>query len=100
MSGTTDAHGAEVVTETSVDALCELQQTSANERGESGEVSDDAWRLFFAAGTDLSTASAVVVDNEIYEIVGTPWTVRNPRTQVDSHIEVKARRTAGAADGS
>lgn len=99
-TGSFDGHGNAVVLDSTADAVCEIQQRSASERGESGEVSDAEWRLFFLPTVDLTTASAVQVDGEVYEIVGEPWTVRNPLRKTDSHIEVKARRTAGAEDAS
>lgn len=99
-TGSYDRFGNDQDLDATEDALCELQQRTPNERGDSGEVSDDEWRVFFLPGVDLSTASAVQVDGEVYELVGDPWVARNPRTGATSHIEVKARRTAGALDGS
>jgi hypothetical protein len=99
-TGTRDDYGNETTLDYTDDSLCELQQRSANERDDSGESSDDDWNVFFLTGTDLTTASAVQVDGDVYEFVGAPWTVRHPITGADSHIEVKARRTAGAEDGS
>ena len=96
----TDAYGNVEYVDFGVDSLCEIQQRSANERYDSGEVSDDQWSVFFLTGTDLTTASAVQVGEDVYEFIGDPWTTRNPTTGIDSHIEVRARRTAGALDES
>lgn len=103
-SGGEDAYGNEVPEEALVSTVCELQprarERAQGERNDQGEVSDDLYTAFFAPDEDLTTADAIVVDGFTYELVGSPWVARNPRSQVTTHIEVTVRRTAGAEDVS
>jgi hypothetical protein len=36
-----------------------------------------------------------VIEAERYEVDGEPWSVRNPRTQQMSHVEVRLVRVSG-----
>lgn len=81
-----------------VETVCELQQAASTEPGDNGEVATTAWRVFFLPDTDIATGDAVVVDGHTYEMTGDPWPARNPLTQVVSHIEATAQRTAGTAE--
>lgn len=96
----TDAYGGETFTTTDVETLCELQQIRRDEPSEGGEVSFDTWTIFLAADETVDTGDSITVDGHKYELIGEPWTARNPRTRADSHIEITARRTAGAGDDS
>lgn len=95
-SGSTDVYGNDVPTETSVSALCELQQHRSDEEDDQGEVSDTLWKLYLPKDTAVRTGDGVIVDGETYEVVGDPWHARNPRTKAESHIEATLRRTAGS----
>lgn len=99
-SGDTDDYGNSVPDEEEVETVVELQQVQRDEPGGAGELSDTRWLGFFPAGTDLTTADAVVVDGERYELEGDPWPVRNPRTGTESHVEASLCRVAGAEDAS
>ena len=88
------------VIETLVETVGELQQTQRTEPGDAGETSDTRWLLVLPAGTVVNTGDAVIVDGEVYEVVGAPWPARNPRLGVASHIEASVRRTAGDEGGS
>lgn len=99
-SGSEDAFGNETSTETSVATVCDLQQQRADERGAQGETSDDQWIAFLLAGIVIKTADTLVVDGTEYEVIGDPWHAKNPRTQSESHVEVRLRRTAGDEDAS
>lgn len=95
-----DAYGGEIFTTTNVETCCELQQARRDEPADGGEVSYDTWTIFLLPDESIDTGDAIIVDGHAYELIGEPWTARNPRTQTDSHIEITARRTAGAADDS
>lgn len=97
-SAETDAFGNIVPTETLVEVVGELQQQRRAEPGDDSEMSDTNWILFLLAGTDVNTGDGVICDGQLYELVGDPWQVRNPRTQLQSHIECSVRRTAQAGD--
>lgn len=93
-----DKYGREIPLEDIVDTVCELQQQRRDEPDDQGELSDTRWNLFVKPGTDLRTGDAVIVDGEEYEMVGDPWTARNPRTKAVSHLECTLRRTAASDD--
>lgn len=99
-SGSEDAFGNEIQTETSVATVCDLQQQRADERNAQGETSYDEWIAFLLAGISIKTADTLVVDGQEFEVIGDPWHARNPRTKSESHIEVRLRRTAGDEDAS
>lgn len=96
-AGTTP-YGRRRKTDTMVETVCELQQASSVEPGDGGEIAATDWRLFFLPDTDLRTGDAVVVDGHTYELTGDPWPARNPLTQVVSHLEATAQRTAGTEE--
>ncbi len=97
-SGDVDAYGNTVYDEAMVDVLGELQQIRRDEPGGEGETSDTKWALFLPAGTALSTRDIVLVEDEEYEVIGEPWSARNPLEQALSHVEATLRRVAGAGD--
>lgn len=92
---TTDQYGnlvQDVVADTTV---CELQaQVGADEAD--GVITEN-WTLFLPAGTLIDGGDAVTVDGDTYEVQGAPWHARNPRTQAQSHVECRLRRTTGTA---
>jgi hypothetical protein len=95
-----DDYGNAIEDESSVETVCEIQQRQRSETADEGELSDTSWLGVFPAGTDLRTADAVIVEGlGQFELVGDPWTARNPRTQAESHVEATLRRT-GEASGS
>lgn len=98
--GDTDEYGNAIPTETLVETVGELQQAQRTEPGDAGETSDSRWLLVLPAGTVVNTGDAVIVDGEVFEVVGAPWPARNPRTQITHHIEATLRRTAGDEGGS
>lgn len=99
-SGSTDELGNEIPDEEAVETVCELQQRNRSEQGNQGEVSSTDWLLILPADTDIGTGDAVVVDEEVYEMVGDPWPARNPRTATESHVEASLRRVVGDEDAS
>ncbi len=100
-SGETDPYGNEVETVEEIETVSEIQkqQRADEEPGDAGEVSDTKWIGFFPPDTELRTDDAVKVDGiGTLELTGDPWEVRNPRTQVFSHLEVPMRITKGAGE--
>ena len=96
-----DDYGNEIPAETYLDVLAELQQVRRAEPGGEGELSSEDWRGFFAPGTVLTTADAVL-DPEFgeFELVGDPWPATSARTGRVSHVEVSLRQVGGAGGGS
>lgn len=97
-SGAKDAFGDEQTTETPISTVCELQQRQRTEQTAGGELSDTQWLLVVPAGTTIATGDTVTADDKDFEVHGEPWTVRNPRTSVVSHIEATLRRITGTTD--
>lgn len=100
-SGEKDEYGNDVPDETLVETVGELQQRQTQGNDEpagQGELSDTQWLLILPAGTAIRTGDSVTVDGEVYELVGDPWHVRNPRTRTESHVECAVRRTASTDD--
>lgn len=94
----TDDDGNEKYRDEPVDAVCSLQQEDREEPGGSGEFSDTRWLIVLNPDQVVDTAAAVVVDGDTFEVVGEPWAVWNPWEQRFNHVELTARRTAGAGD--
>lgn len=97
-SGDLDDYGNETTTEDVVETVCELQQRQRSEPGDQAEFSDTNWVLFLLPDEAIDTSDVVTVDGHVFEMVGDPWVVRNPRTGVDSHIEATVRRTGDSED--
>lgn len=89
-----------VPTESLVETFGELQQTARAEPVGEGELSVTTWLLVLPAATDVRTGDAVIADGATYEVIGSPWEARNPRTQFASHVEATLRRTADDEGGS
>ena len=96
-TGATDARGNPVIETTELETLCEIQQERRDESTDTGVVSVTVWKAFFPPGLDVAPGDQIVVtdDGRAYEVDGEPWDARNPRTQVQSHIEATLKRTRG-----
>lgn len=100
-SGSKDDYGNAILTETAVETVCEIQQRSRTEEDDQGELSDTLWLGIFPGETVLRTGDEVRVEGiGNFELVGDPWPARNPRTQVEEHVEATLRRTVGDEEGS
>jgi hypothetical protein len=99
-----DDRGNTVSAVEEVEARCWIEKQTRRaqeEAGQAGELSDTLWTAYFAAGIELGTGDAVVIEGQgKYELVGDPWEAINPRTGVASHIEANLRRTAASGDPS
>jgi hypothetical protein len=97
-AGTVDEFGNEQTTETTASTVCELQQ---RQRGENpAEISSTDWLLILPADAALHASDTVTIDDQDYEVRGEPWTVRNPRTALVSHVEATVRRVTPATGSS
>lgn len=88
-----DTYGNDLDDETTTTTVCELQQRQRAETP--NDIAGTTWALYLPAGTAIDAGDTVEIDGESYEVFGEPWPARNPVTQVVSHIEATARRTAG-----
>lgn len=96
-SGSLDAHGNAILTETTMDTICELQQ-SARSENPTQTVARDQWRLFLPAGTDLQAGDQVTVGELVLEVDGEPWPVRDPIGGATHHIEATVVRSHARDD--
>ena len=97
-SGQRDEYGSEIPTETNTATVGELQQTQRTEPGAQGELGVSTFLLVLPANTSIDTGDTVTVDGDSYEVVGAPWHARNPRTQVESHVEATLKRSVGSEE--
>ena len=101
-SASPDAYGNPGEATTITYADCEIQQAQRNEDTADRDTQAEDWVLFLAPTgedeggylieTELEGSDRVEVDEIAYEVIGPPWQVRNPRTEVVTHIEARLRR--------
>lgn len=89
-----DGYGLDTPDEAeTTDTVCELQQRNRSEAGDAGEISLSDWVVFLPAGTELTTADRITVEDQTFEVIGAPWPVVHPVSQIASHLEATVRRT-------
>lgn len=83
-----------------IETLCYLEQKRREEDDDQGEFSESDWLACFRSDEEIpDTASALVVEQSVYEFVGAPWPVQDPELGRVSHIEATVRYT-GAEEES
>lgn len=99
--GTTeDPYGNQLDDTVTVATVGELQQqqrleTESSWSERAGEVLQSTWLLVLPANTAVDGGDKVTVDGQDFEVQGTPWHARNPRTGEAHHVEATLRRTGG-----
>lgn len=98
--GGSDAYGNEVPGEELEATVCYFEQRARDEDDLAGELGVETYMALLPVGTDLSTASALVVDGHKYELVGPPARREAPQAWLSPlhHVEATVKRTAGAAE--
>lgn len=92
----TDDYGNEVPgTTSSVTTVGYVEQAVAEEITVDRETYVTDWRVFLPAGTAIDGSDRVVHGAKVFEVVGSPHEVWNPRTQIIHHIEARAREVTG-----
>lgn len=91
--GPPDVYGDPSWVESRNNALCYAEQTVASEPGDPNYQADE-WRVLLPAGAAVDGLDAVEVDGQRFEVLGPPWTAKDPRFNRDHHIELRARWTA------
>lgn len=91
-AATVDRYGNPDRTEATTSTTCYAEQRTRSEAGGEGLVGDEEWLVMLPTGTTVDAADKITVGSLVLEVVGPPWTVRNPRTQSDSHIECTCRK--------
>lgn len=90
---TVDEVGDPVRTETEVETVGDLQQSSSEEAAAAGEAAGTVFDLYLPAGTELDTTDRVRIDGEVYEVVGHPEVWRGFAGAEVDHVAAKLRRT-------
>lgn len=94
-AATKDRYGNPDQTEATTTTACYCEQRSRTEtKTGDGEVQQEEWLVMLPAGTTVNGHDKITVGSLVLEVVGPPWSVRNPRTQSASHVECNARRAA------
>ncbi len=88
---TADAFGDLSKTETSTPSVCELQPTKEAEV-EGGNIGITTYRLYLEGLVALNADDAVIVDSEMYELIGDAVPRRNSRTGIVEYTEAIVRR--------
>lgn len=91
---TTDRYNNPVDTEATTSAVCYCEQRQRTEDTVNANTQTQDWLIMFPLGTTVAGADKVTVGTLMLEVVGPPWTVHNPRTRADSHIECNGRMIA------
>jgi hypothetical protein len=87
----TEDHVPETGTQ-DVDVKCWFEQVRASEDTAGQDQQSEAWRVYLPAGTTCSGSDRLTVGDVVIEFSGPPWPAINPRTAVESHVEVTGKR--------
>lgn len=93
--------GSTVAEVISINTVGEVQPNGSNENATHPDIADSDWIGFFLSAdfAYLNSGSEIWVPGlGTYEVDGDPMPWRNPRTQIESHVEVGLRRVAGPQD--
>lgn len=91
-AATVDRYGNPDATEATATTVCYCEQRQRNEASGEDHVASEDWLVMLPTGTTVDASDQITVGSLVLQVVGPPWTVRNPRTQSDSHIECNARK--------
>lgn len=95
---TTDSYGNTVTDWTSPERVTVNGYVEQRARGENTDgrtLEEQTWLLVVPAETALTEHSRIVVDGDVFETVGPPHEVWNPRLRRTAHLEATLVRTAG-----
>lgn len=92
-AATKDRYGNPDQTESATTTVCYAEQRTRTETSDGkGEVQQEQWLVMLPAGTTVNGLDKITVGSLVLEVTGPPWTVRNPRTQSESHVECTCRK--------
>lgn len=92
-AGTTDRYGNPDLSEATTTTTCYAEQRQRGEaRDGASEAQSEDWTVVLPAGTSVNGHDKITIGSLVLEVVGPPWSVRNPRTQSTSHVECTARK--------
>lgn len=89
ITGTLDEYGNTIPAALSapVAALGYLEQSESTENMDDRDTVATGFKAWFPLGTDVTAYDRVNFGTQTFEVIGAPWTVFNPRTGVESHLE-------------
>ena len=87
-----DVYGDPTWSEAHTDTLCYAEQSVASEPSDPHYQADE-WRVLLDSTAVVDGLDAVVIDGLRFEVIGPPWMAKDPRTNADHHVELRARRT-------
>lgn len=87
-----DEYGNPGEVTTTTTALCELQQTSRDEKQVDSAVTSETWNLYLVPTAEIDAGDRATVDGTPYDVIGPPWRARHPRSGEITHIEATVRR--------
>lgn len=93
-----DTYGDLSKTETTTDAVCELQPLPSTGRSEveGGNLTETLFNLYLDGLVALNADDAVIIDSETYELVGDSAPRRDPQTQSVLYTKCVVRRLRDA----
>lgn len=91
-AGTKDRYGNPDITEATTTTVCYCEQRQRSEQSGEDAVASEDWLVMLPTGTTVDAHDKITVGSLVLEVVGPPWSARNPRTQSTSHIECNARK--------
>lgn len=89
----TDRYGNPNTAETTTTTVCYAEQRSRSEHTANADSQSQEWLVVLPAGTDVDGNDRITIGTLVLEVVGPPWSARNPRTEATSQVEVTARST-------
>jgi hypothetical protein len=91
-SGAPDDYGDPTEQTSTTTALCEFQQQQRSEDTVDADRQSESWTLFVEPDATIDGGDRIEIDGVTYQVDGPPWHARNPRTQIETHIEARVRR--------
>lgn len=93
-AGTTDRYGNPDETTATVTTVCYAEQRNRGEDTSNANQQSQDWLVLLPAGTSVDGTDRITIGTLVLEVIGPPWSARNPRTQAVSHVECSARMVA------
>ena len=96
-ASTTDEYGNAVTGGygSPVTVLGYLEQVSSTETQVDRDTIVTEWKCFLPTGTVIGPLDRITYNSQTFEVIGSPASWWNPRTQVESHFTVALRTVIG-----
>lgn len=90
-AATTDRYGNPGESTATTTTVCYAEQRNRSEDTANANQQSQDWLVMLPAGTSVDGTDRITIGSLVLEVVGPPWSARNPRTQAVSHVECSAR---------